>query len=98
MFDAALAAHARFWDAPGNLIFPLTADLGEHEVFWAHADRFDADDRSAIRERERHELGLRPRPSGPGALTHNNAPAGPLLAAQRSIRGTSFTPMVPTAR
>jgi hypothetical protein len=43
MFDAALAAHARFWGASGNLIFPLTADLGEQEVFWALADRFDAD-------------------------------------------------------
>jgi hypothetical protein len=26
-----------------NLIFPLTADMGEQEVFWALADRFDAD-------------------------------------------------------
>ena len=43
VFDAALAAHARFWGASGNLIFPLTADLGEQEVFWALADRFDAD-------------------------------------------------------
>lgn len=43
MFDAALAAHGRFWGASGNLIFPLTADLGEQEVFWAIADRFDAD-------------------------------------------------------
>jgi hypothetical protein len=43
MFDAALAAHARFWGASGNLIFPLTVGLGEQEVFWALADRFDAD-------------------------------------------------------
>jgi hypothetical protein len=43
VFDAALAAHTRFWGASGNLIFPLTDDLGEQEVFWALADRFDAD-------------------------------------------------------
>jgi hypothetical protein len=42
-FDAALAAHTRFWGASGNLIFPLTDDLGHQEVFWALADRFDAD-------------------------------------------------------
>jgi hypothetical protein len=43
MFDAALAAHARFWGASGNLIFPLTADFEDQEVFWALADRLDAD-------------------------------------------------------
>jgi hypothetical protein len=43
VFDAALAAHARFWGASGNLIFPLTADLEDQKVFWALADRFDAD-------------------------------------------------------
>lgn len=43
MFDAALAAHSRFWGASGNLIFPLTADFREQEVFWALADRFDPD-------------------------------------------------------
>jgi hypothetical protein len=43
VFDAALAAHARFWGASGNLIFSLGADLEEQEVFWALADRFDAD-------------------------------------------------------
>ena len=43
MFEAALAAQARIWGGRGNLIFPLTADLADREVFWELADRFDAD-------------------------------------------------------
>jgi len=43
LFEAALAAQARVWGASGNLIFPLTADVAERELFWELADRFDAD-------------------------------------------------------
>src|SRR4051794_12248828 len=43
IFEAALAAHSRVLGAAGNLICPLTADLMEQELFWALADRFDAD-------------------------------------------------------
>jgi hypothetical protein len=34
MFDAALAAHARFWGASGNLIFPLTAAWANRRCSW----------------------------------------------------------------
>jgi hypothetical protein len=34
MFDAALAAHARFWGASGNLIFPLTAAWASRRCSW----------------------------------------------------------------
>ena len=43
LFEAALAAQAGVWGGGGNLIFPLTADLTERELFWEIADRFDAD-------------------------------------------------------
>jgi hypothetical protein len=44
MFTAALGALGRFWGGSQNLVFPLQDDLHEHELFWALADRFDADD------------------------------------------------------
>lgn len=43
MFESALAAQARFWGGHGNLLFPLTKDFTERELFWALADVFDAD-------------------------------------------------------
>jgi hypothetical protein len=43
VFEAALAAQTRFWGGSGNLIFPLTLDLADRELFWALADCFDAD-------------------------------------------------------
>jgi hypothetical protein len=43
LFEAALAAQARVWGGSANLIFPLTADLADRELFWEMADRFDAD-------------------------------------------------------
>jgi hypothetical protein len=43
VFESALAAQARFWGGSGNLVFPLTEDFAEKELFWALADRFDAD-------------------------------------------------------
>lgn len=42
-FEAALAAQTRFWGGSGNLIFPLSADFTEQEVFWALAEVFDPD-------------------------------------------------------
>lgn len=42
-FEAALAAQTRVWGGIGNLVFPLTPDFTEKEVFWQLADRFDAD-------------------------------------------------------
>jgi hypothetical protein len=43
MFEGALAAQARLWGGKGNLIFPLTKDFTDQEVFWVLADIFDAD-------------------------------------------------------
>jgi hypothetical protein len=43
VFEASLAAQTRFWGGSGNLIFPLTLDLADRELFWELADRFDAD-------------------------------------------------------
>ncbi len=43
LFEAALAAQSRFWGGNGNLIFPLTDDFHQREIFWALADIFDAD-------------------------------------------------------
>ena len=43
MFTGALASLMRFWGGSQNLVFPLADDLGEHELFWALADRLDAD-------------------------------------------------------
>jgi hypothetical protein len=43
MFTAALAALTRFWGGDQNLLFPLQDDLASHELFWALADRLDAD-------------------------------------------------------
>lgn len=43
LFEAALAAQSRFWGGSGNLIFPLTNDFHQREIFWALADIFDAD-------------------------------------------------------
>jgi len=43
MFESALAAQSRFWGGMGNLIFPLTKDFTNHELFWALADIYDAD-------------------------------------------------------
>jgi hypothetical protein len=43
MFESALAAQTRFWGGRGNVIFPLTRDLTDREMFWALADIFDAD-------------------------------------------------------
>jgi hypothetical protein len=43
MFIAALAALTRFWGGDQNLLFPLQDDLADHELFWALADRLDAD-------------------------------------------------------
>ncbi len=42
-FEAALAAQTRFWGGSGNLIFPLSADFTEQEVFWTLAEVFDPD-------------------------------------------------------
>jgi len=42
-FEAALAAQVRFWGGSGNLVFPLTPDFTDKELFWAIADAFDAD-------------------------------------------------------
>jgi hypothetical protein len=43
MYTIALAALTRFWGGDQSLIFPLQDDLLEHELFWALADRLDAD-------------------------------------------------------
>ncbi len=43
MFESALSAQSRFWGGRGNLLFPLTKDFTDHELFWALADAFDAD-------------------------------------------------------
>ena len=43
VFEAALAAQTRVWGGSANLIFPLSADLADRELFWELADRFDAD-------------------------------------------------------
>jgi hypothetical protein len=42
-FEAALAAQVRYWGGRGNLLFPLSANLTDQELFWELADRFDAD-------------------------------------------------------
>jgi hypothetical protein len=43
MFAGALSSLTRFWGGSQNLIFPLVDDLDGHELFWALADRLDAD-------------------------------------------------------
>jgi hypothetical protein len=43
LFEAALAAQTRFWGGSGNLVFPLTEDFDQQEVFWALNERFDPD-------------------------------------------------------
>lgn len=42
-FEMALAAQSRLWGGSANLIIPVTGDLVEHPLFWALAERFDAD-------------------------------------------------------
>jgi hypothetical protein len=43
LFEAALAAQTRVWGGHGNLVFPLTVDLTERDIFWEIAERFDPD-------------------------------------------------------
>ena len=43
MFEAALASQSRCWGGRGNLIFPMSGDMKDRELFWELADRFDAD-------------------------------------------------------
>jgi hypothetical protein len=43
MFEGALAAQGRCWGGSANLLFPLSDDLTDNDVFWELADRFDAD-------------------------------------------------------
>jgi hypothetical protein len=43
LFESAIAAQGRFWGGSGNLMFPLTDDLADREIFWAIGDCFDAD-------------------------------------------------------
>lgn len=43
MFEGALAAQSRFWGGQGNLLFPLTKDFTDYDLFWALSDIFDAD-------------------------------------------------------
>jgi hypothetical protein len=43
LFEVAIAAQTRTWGGLGNLVFPLTDQSLDGELFWALADRFDAD-------------------------------------------------------
>ncbi len=43
MFTGALSALTRFWGGSQNLVFSITEDLAEHELFWALVDLHDAD-------------------------------------------------------
>jgi len=43
LFEAALAAQARTWGGHGNLVFPLTPDMTQQDLFWALAELFDPD-------------------------------------------------------
>lgn len=43
LFEIAIAAQTRTWGGLGNLVFPLTDRSMDSELFWALADRFDAD-------------------------------------------------------
>ena len=42
-FEVALAAQTRLWGGSANLLFPAGDDLVDNELFWALADRLDAD-------------------------------------------------------
>ena len=42
-YEMALAAQSRLWGGTGDLIFPATDDIADNELFWALADRVDAD-------------------------------------------------------
>jgi hypothetical protein len=42
-YELALAAQSRLWGGSGNLILPASADIADNELFWALAERFDAD-------------------------------------------------------
>jgi hypothetical protein len=43
LMELAVATQARMWGGSGNLVFPLTRDAFERQLFWELADRFDAD-------------------------------------------------------
>ena len=43
LFELAIATQSRIWGGSGNLVFPATEGLDEHELFWELADRLDAD-------------------------------------------------------
>lgn len=43
LFEVAIAAQTRTWGGLGNLVFPLADRSPDSELFWALADRFDAD-------------------------------------------------------
>lgn len=43
MYEIALASQSRLWGGEGNLVFPATPDIEDSELFWALAERFDAD-------------------------------------------------------
>ena len=42
-YEMALAAQSRLWGGTGDLILPATDDIADNELFWALADRVDAD-------------------------------------------------------
>jgi hypothetical protein len=42
-FEMALAGQSRLWGGGGNLLFPVTDDLADNELFWALAERLDPD-------------------------------------------------------
>ena len=43
MFEGALAAQSRCWGGSANLLFPISGDMKDRDLFWALAERFDAD-------------------------------------------------------
>ena len=43
LFELAIATQMRSWGGTGHLVFPMTADFADRELFWALADRLDAD-------------------------------------------------------
>jgi hypothetical protein len=42
-YELVLAAQSRLWGGSGSLILPATDDIADNELFWALAERFDAD-------------------------------------------------------
>jgi hypothetical protein len=42
-FEVALATQSRLWGGSGNLLLPAGADVHDNQLFWALADRLDAD-------------------------------------------------------